>query len=326
MPEALYRNRRDWQESLRAAAADLDIDVIAVEKDYWVCQVLRGIAESERGQTVVFKGGTSLEKLRLTERFSEDIDALVLIPGDLSNKRYSEYLKAVVADAVVPGVHEGEALPPGGKRGSYHRAVWLQYRDAPVAGTSGLVDEGRILLELGESGGPHPEIRHDVTSLLGRQLAAAEFDVNAYEDLRPFPMRFLHPGRTLLEKLLRVEAYVTNPSSAKDPATEAKRIGRQYYDVWALLGSEMVLELLADRQQVEEILTDAAVISQAFTKSAVGRPAGGFASSLAYQPDGPLAAQLGEEHAEAMATLFYGRQPPSFEDVCQRIAEHSALL
>lgn len=326
MSEAFYRSRADWDATLQTAAEALDIDVVAVEKDYWVCQVLRGIAQGDRGGSVVFKGGTSLEKLRLTERFSEDIDALVLVPGELSNKRYPEYLKALVADAQVDGVTEQGEHTSGGKRGSYHRAVWLQYREAPATGATGLVDEGRILLELGESGGPHPEISHDVTSLVGRQLAAGGVAVGDFVDLGPFPMRFLHPGRTLLEKLLRVEAFISNPEGAKDPGVEWKRIGRQLYDIWVLLGAEIVLELLADRDQVAAILDDAAVISQAFTDRAAARPAEGFASSVAYQRSGTWAGRLRAEHETAMRELYYGAAAPSFEAVLSRVAEKANLL
>jgi predicted nucleotidyltransferase component of viral defense system len=37
------------------------VQPIAVEKDYWVCEVLRAIVGAH-GADVVFKGGTSLEK------------------------------------------------------------------------------------------------------------------------------------------------------------------------------------------------------------------------------------------------------------------------
>ena len=47
----------------------------AVEKDWWVVQVLSAIFEMEVGKHLIFKGGTSLSKAwRLIERFSEDID------------------------------------------------------------------------------------------------------------------------------------------------------------------------------------------------------------------------------------------------------------
>jgi hypothetical protein len=55
------------------------IPAAIVEKDFWVCWVLRYLfTESELKNDVIFKGGTSLSKVfRVIERFSEDIDLIL---------------------------------------------------------------------------------------------------------------------------------------------------------------------------------------------------------------------------------------------------------
>ncbi len=72
-----------------------------VEKDFWVTEVLRAMAEQaqRRGITIVFKGGTSLSKAhRLIRRFSEDIDVLVVVPGH-SNAAADRCLREFAAAA-----------------------------------------------------------------------------------------------------------------------------------------------------------------------------------------------------------------------------------
>jgi predicted nucleotidyltransferase component of viral defense system len=61
------------------AAAGLGIRPTIVEKDFWVCVVLKFLFQKSRlGQSLVFKGGTSLSKVHgLIERFSEDIDLVL---------------------------------------------------------------------------------------------------------------------------------------------------------------------------------------------------------------------------------------------------------
>src|SRR5688572_11146869 len=50
----------------------------AVEKDWWVVQILAAIFEMKSGKHLVFKGGTSLSKAwGLIERFSEDVDLAI---------------------------------------------------------------------------------------------------------------------------------------------------------------------------------------------------------------------------------------------------------
>jgi len=48
---------------------------IAIEKDWWVTQILHQVFELDMADALVFKGGTSLSKgWGLIQRLSEDID------------------------------------------------------------------------------------------------------------------------------------------------------------------------------------------------------------------------------------------------------------
>jgi predicted nucleotidyltransferase component of viral defense system len=64
----------------------LGVQPLAVEKDYWVCEALRAIVTTHPRE-IVFKGGTSLEKLHIIRRFSEDLDLLVI--GQYASKNAS---------------------------------------------------------------------------------------------------------------------------------------------------------------------------------------------------------------------------------------------
>ena len=138
-------------------------------------------------------------------------------------------------------------------------------------------------------------------------------------------MAILHPGRTLIEKLLRVNNFASDPA-AQDATHGWPRIGRQFYDIWALLGTDEVLELLADNTLAGEILASCYEVSKAF-KPDRPVPAGGFAASAAFDPNGALAERLRAEHDVAMRDLYYGTdEPPSFDDVVARVHEHDADL
>jgi predicted nucleotidyltransferase component of viral defense system len=76
-----FRDSKEFGPTLDAASERLGISATAIEKDYWVSEVLRVLGR-DFGGDFIFKGGTSLSKAyRIVERFSEDIDVLVL-PGD----------------------------------------------------------------------------------------------------------------------------------------------------------------------------------------------------------------------------------------------------
>ncbi len=83
-------------------ADETGIPAAHVEKDFWVTEVLRGVVASatEAQVVVVFKGGTSLSKAyRLIERFSEDVDVLVVLPDDATKGKRDGILKTLVDGA-----------------------------------------------------------------------------------------------------------------------------------------------------------------------------------------------------------------------------------
>lgn len=67
------------QDIFSEVAAKLGMRPTIVEKDFWVCLVLKLLFEkSPFKESLVFKGGTSLSKVHgLIERFSEDIDLVL---------------------------------------------------------------------------------------------------------------------------------------------------------------------------------------------------------------------------------------------------------
>lgn len=70
---------KDRNELFRATAYKKGITEALVEKDFWVCLLLKTIFESDKlKENLIFKGGTSLSKCyNLINRFSEDIDLIL---------------------------------------------------------------------------------------------------------------------------------------------------------------------------------------------------------------------------------------------------------
>ena len=75
---------QDHSDLFRAAAEQRELTVGIIEKDFWICWVLRRIYTlTQPPAQIYFKGGTSLSKVfRVIERMSEDVD-LVIDRNDL---------------------------------------------------------------------------------------------------------------------------------------------------------------------------------------------------------------------------------------------------
>lgn len=310
--------------TILTAAAQMNIQPLAVEKDYWACEALRAIEASAPG-SIVFKGGTSLEKLRIIQRFSEDLDLLVI--GNFGNLNQTKKAMKAMCEAARAATG-GLLIDPksGGQEGSAHRIVYLTAPTTNLPGPgSALADPSSILLELGQSGGRHPSESRTVTSLLSRALELSRFPIIDFADLRPFDVLILHPGRTFLEKLLRVNNFALMDEARRD-RHGWPRIGRQFYDLWQLLDSQEVIDFLKDLEQVREVLDDCYKVSQAFTPDQPP-PTGGFAESPIFDVRGELFERISNEHDIAMRDLYYGNDPaPSLTDVIEKVQQNRALL
>lgn len=92
----LHENKELFQDAVIAASQQKGIPEIYVEKDYWVTYALHTIFNNEIGKETVFKGGTALQKcFELIQRFSEDIDLVVLRKEDETGNQLKTKIKKI---------------------------------------------------------------------------------------------------------------------------------------------------------------------------------------------------------------------------------------
>ena len=171
-----------------------------VEKDFWVTEVLRGVARcsADTGVSAVFKGGTSLSKaFGLIERFSEDVDVIVIAPGQGSgqdDRCLKSFVTAAEAATGLTATIDSRTATKGVKR-----TARLEY---PTNSATGALQQG-ILLELGARGGAMPTVQRSVRSLLVDHGTAAGLQAD-FDEAEPVTLHVLAPVRTLVEKLIIV--------------------------------------------------------------------------------------------------------------------------
>ena len=317
-----FRDASEFGPTLDAAAERLGISATAIEKDYWVSEVLRVLVTDFPGD-FIFKGGTSLSKgYGIVERFSEDIDVLVL-PGDRGRGAVDKLMKAM-GETAAAGVN-GDATSAGAETGR-HRAYTVSY---PATREPTALIATSVLLEMGVRGGSHPQELVAIGSLLGDALRDAGTELNNFEDLAPFEVQVLHPARTLLEKLVHIHGLAVE-LAADDDRQPPPRSGRHFYDVHQLLGDARVLDLLKDRDQVGEVIANIDDVTQRFFRGDKGvsiRPNEGFANSPAFDPATSISTRLRATYDRTMPELYFGKDPlPTWEQVCARVAERASLL
>lgn len=320
---AFLRDDADFPTAIERAALALGEEAAFVEKDYWVTQVLRALAATQAGGFVL-KGGTSLSKgYGIINRFSEDVDILLVREVGQSAKTVEERLRAVTeAVASTLGLPWAEARDPGrGKHAS--RGDWIRYPTTPGRALNLPITPDAVLLETRVGEGQEPSEMATLTTILGRW---AEVAGASYEDLAPCRVRVLEPRRTLIEKLVAVHRAVETWDEQAPP--EVSRFGRHYYDIWRLLEHHDTLLRLADREAFARILADVERISDAFYAGHSPRPDGGFASATAFNPgrDTALRAWLELTFSVSMRLLPATEPAPEFTQVLKRVAQQATLL
>lgn len=320
--DPVFRNTSEFKPTVEAAAERLNISATAVEKDYWVSEVLRVLAV-KHGGSFVFKGGTSLSKgFRIVERFSEDIDILILNDG--ASRGETDRLMKEMGRAAAEGVG-GSLMPAGSSETGRHRSYEVAY---PTSSTRTTLINTTVLLEMGIRGGPQPRESVAIGCLLGDLLESAGTAIKEFSDLRPFEILALHPGRTLLEKLVLVHDLSKKEEDLVNLMN--RRVGRHFYDIYELLDDARVLEFLADRELVSEVLENVTSINRTYygaLEEENVRPSGGFATCRVFNLDSAASQRIHVAYEETMPELYFGSDPlPSWEQICERVADSSELL
>lgn len=320
---ALLRDQGDLPALCGQAGESLGLPHGVVEKDYWVTQALRALQVTYPGE-FIFKGGTSLSKgFALIQRFSEDIDILVHDDGTAGKKAKYDRLKTMTQTAA-QAVGDGASTRRGGGDDGTYRIELLQY-GPETEGPALMLPQ--IRLDIGVLGGVEPHGMRPIGTLLGDVLRAErDIDIMTFDDLVPFEVPVLHPGRTLVEKLLLVHTSATR--SVTDPQLLLQyRASRHYYDIHCLLGHDECCDLLADRDQFDVILADAVAISTIHFGGVEPRPDDGFAASLAFCATEPLVTDIVRQYEDTMSAYYFGTNPhPSYDGVCERVDERRELL
>jgi hypothetical protein len=225
----LHENKTLFRQAVQFTADQMKIPAIYVEKDYWVTYALFTIFNNEIGKDAAFKGGTALSKCyNMIERFSEDIDLVVLRRGGETDSKLKSKLKALstIVETVLPEVPiEGITHKMGMNRKTAHsynkefKGDYGQVRDV-------------IILESTWLGYYEPYTTKSIVSFVGQMmLNNKQVDIAKENILLPFNLLALEPVRTICEKIMSLVRF----SYGENPIDDLKKKIRHTCDLHQLL-------------------------------------------------------------------------------------------
>lgn len=225
----LHSNKELFINYIRITSQQMDIPAIYVEKDYWMTYALFILFNDPIGKDIIFKGGTSLSKCyQMIDRFSEDIDLVVLRSKGETDSKLKMKLKAIstLLESVMPEKSvEGITHKMGMTRKTAHT-----YRKE-FQGDFGQVRDS-IVIEATWLGYYEPYTTKSICSFIGRMmLDNNQQGIAEQEGLLPFTLQVLEPARTICEKIMSLVRF----SYSKHPIDDLAKKVRHTYDLLRLL-------------------------------------------------------------------------------------------
>ncbi|MBO4219319.1 MAG: nucleotidyl transferase AbiEii/AbiGii toxin family protein [Clostridia bacterium] len=216
----LHKSKDDFRNAVLFAADKNRLTPVAVEKDYYVTLILKGL--KERLPFIVFKGGTSLSKChKVISRFSEDIDVTI-------DTKLSQGQKGKVKDAV-KAVADWLGITIPNIDTTQSRRNYNKYLLAYDAVTEKLNDDFQpaVILETSFTEVSFPTVILPVYSYIGDIMRTEAPGMAETYDLMPFEMKVQGIDRTMIDKVFAVCDYYMSG--------DVRRHSRHIYDIYKLL-------------------------------------------------------------------------------------------
>ena len=230
----LHENKELYKDAILATAQLKGIPEIYIEKDYWVTLALNRIFTSNTGKDAIFKGGTALSKCyQIIERFSEDIDLVMLRNDSITNNQLKAKIKKL-SNLVAETLPETEVEGITNKMGMIRKTAHSYQKS--FEGRFGQVRD-IIIVEFTWLGSFEPYSKATISSFIAEMMYETNQDALIEEyKLNPFEVQVVSMERTLCEKIMSLVRF----SFTEDPITDLNNKIRHVYDIYKLLNNTAV--------------------------------------------------------------------------------------
>lgn len=307
-------------------AARVGRPAVILEKDIWICWVLRTVFSIPNAHPMAFKGGTSLSKVyRIIDRFSEDIDITLdyrefghdfdpFAPGVSRTRidKFSQQLKSCVVhyarDVVRPALKaEADRL---GMPGQHEVRVDANGEEVRFSYPSRVEDQAAYLhsevrLEFGGRNVTDPNERHQIAP-----------DIAAFTPEIKYPIAtaiVLSPLRTFWEKVTLIHVECHRPPR---PAG-LHRLSRHWFDLTCLAADEAGQTALSDHELLEDVVR----VKKLFFNASYAQYDRCLDGHLQLVPDRDRLDELRNDYAEMRAAGMVKADAPDFNALIERLRE-----
>lgn len=241
----LHLNKFEFENFIEIIIEREDIDKDIIEKDYYVCLILKELSKRQDYLKSYFKGGTAVYKILDTmNRFSEDIDLTVKVLPEESNTRNKKRLKESALGCEIEGLEliKDECIDNKGSVTGVYQYTSV-YEDSEIP----LQRAGKIQVESTSFTVSEPTEKYYIEPLIyklannkEKKILEEQFDVTKIE------IEIIKLERMFIDKIFAVEFYYIR-NMYTDTA-------KHLYDISVLFNNDRIQKLLNDKDELNKLI------------------------------------------------------------------------
>ena len=225
-------DRKILKSIIRKISRRSNISNFILEKDYYVCLVLKDLSFKQDKIQAYFKGGTAVYKiLDNFKRFSEDIDLTVKVNNDESNNSNKTRLKKSALGYNIPDLEliKEEIID---KKGS----ITAFYKYESLFGIGNLFKFGKIQIESTSFTVSEPVTVYEIEPLIYKYATDDEKKILKEYGISPFNIETITLERIFVDKIFAAEFYFEREMY--------RDFAKHIYDIVTMFNDDKIKDLL----------------------------------------------------------------------------------
>ena len=242
----LHLNKELFREFIDNLNARTGIDSDIIEKDYYVCTILKDLSKKQDELHSYFKGGTAIYKILDTmNRFSEDIDLTVKILPEQSNTKNKNRLKESALGYKISGLElsKDECIDNKGSVTGIYR-----YNSIYDINKDPLHRAGIIQVEATSFTVSEPYQKYTIEPLIYKLSNETEKNILETQfEISKFDINIIKLERMFIDKIFAAEFYYIRKMY--------KDVSKHLYDISVLSQNENIEKLLKNKNEMEKLIS-----------------------------------------------------------------------
>lgn len=241
----LHLNKELFRDMIDIINTKTGVAIDIIEKDYYVCLILKELSKKQDEIKAYFKGGTAVYKiLENMNRFSEDIDLTVKVLPEESNTRNKKRLKESALGYNLEGLEliKEECIDNKGSVTGMYKYTSV-YADSDVP----LQRAGKIQVESTSFTVSEPAEKYCIEPLIyklandtEKKILEEKFDVSKIE------IEIIKLERMFIDKIFAAEFYYIRNMYMD--------VAKHLYDISILFANEKIQKLFENKEELSKLI------------------------------------------------------------------------